>query len=110
VGGYVNQLPERVKERSPIYQFTPERVKIPVLLFQGEHDIDTPVAQALELQNAIESQIWEKPITLKIIAGEGHDFSKNAELQYWRESVKFFTRYLKPWNFVDNPSISPSLY
>ncbi|WP_254566254.1 prolyl oligopeptidase family serine peptidase [Oscillatoria sp. HE19RPO] len=110
VGDYVNELAERVKERSPIHRFSPEIVKIPVLLFQGEHDVDTPVNQAYELQRVIKDHAWKKPVTLKIMSSEGHSFSQVAELQYWRESVRFFTRYLKHWNLIDNPSGSQSLY
>lgn len=110
VGGYVNELAERAKDRSPIHKFSPETVKIPVLLFQGEHDVDTPIDRAYELQRVIKDRAWEKPVTLKILSGEGHSFSQIAELQYWRESVQFFTRYLKPWNLIDNPSGSQSLY
>ncbi|NEP56571.1 MAG: S9 family peptidase [Symploca sp. SIO2G7] len=110
VGGYVNELSERVKERSPIHKFSPETVKIPVLLFQGENDIDTPVDQANELEKIINTNTWENPVTLKILSGEGHSFSQATQLKYWRESVQFFTRYLKPWNLIDNPSGSQSLY
>ncbi|MDM8559078.1 prolyl oligopeptidase family serine peptidase [Candidatus Parabeggiatoa sp. HSG14] len=111
VGGYVKDFAKRAKEQSPVHKFTPDQVKIPVLLFQGEKDIDTPVEQAYELQKRIDSQHgWEQPIKLNILPGEGHDFSQVALLQYWQESVQFFTRYLKPWNFVDNPSASQSLY
>jgi dipeptidyl aminopeptidase/acylaminoacyl peptidase len=100
VGGWIYEQPERAKERSPV-TFV-ERLKTPLLVLHGEQDTSVPYSQIEAFvekarQGSAEVDFVAYPL-------EGHMLRKPENQQDALERIQaFFQRYLKPWNYRDNP-------
>jgi len=105
-GGWSRELPERYLERSPLSYA--EHVKAPLLLFHGKADQNVPFAQveaflkkAGQTDSHLETCFFEN---------EGHSYrlSENRML-FHNQTINFLNKYLKPWNFKDNPRVAQNL-
>jgi dipeptidyl aminopeptidase/acylaminoacyl peptidase len=71
-----------------------KQAKTPALIYVGERDVECPAPQSLEYWHALKE--IGTPVQLVIYAGEGHRFSKPADLIDLRARIiGWFDKYLK---------------
>lgn len=91
VGGVVHDLPDFVRERSPITYV--DRVKAPVLVLIGENDTRCVPQQAHNYVNALRDAGGEAEV---YSYGEGHSsFIVEEELRQWRAILEFLRRRIR---------------
>lgn len=90
VGPYPEQK-QRYLERSPL--FSVEKLRCPVIFFQGAEDLVVPLNQAQKMYNALKQQGIETELV--VYEGEQHGFRKSENI---RDSIdKELAFYLKVW-------------
>lgn len=78
-------------ERSPINFI--DRIKVPLLVFQGANDTNVPPAESELIHQALKKK--GGPVELVVYADEGHGFTKRANrVDYYRRIVEFFKKHL----------------
>jgi dipeptidyl aminopeptidase/acylaminoacyl peptidase len=89
VGGVVHEVPELVRERSPITYV--DRVKAPVLVLIGEHDTRCVPQQAYNYVNALRDVGGEVEV---YSYEEGHSsYVVDEEIREWRTVREFLLRH-----------------
>ena len=87
IGGVVHDLPDFVRERSPLTYV--DRVKAPVLFLVGEHDSRCPPKQAFNYIEALRERGGETEV---YTYGEGHStYIVEESLREWRTVLDFST-------------------
>lgn len=82
--------------RSPLYNV--EKIKCPVIFFQGAEDLVVPLNQAEKMYEALKKQgIMSE---LVVYEGEQHGFRKAHNIRNSLEKELAF--YLKTWNLIDS--------
>ncbi|MBN2361907.1 MAG: S9 family peptidase [Deltaproteobacteria bacterium] len=82
---------ELYRERSPIHFL--DRIRTPLLVFQGENDTNVPKAESALVVDAIEKRGGLVEYT--VYANEGHGFThRENRLDVMTRSVEFFGRHL----------------
>jgi dipeptidyl aminopeptidase/acylaminoacyl peptidase len=84
-------LPEATaiyRERSPI--FFADRIKDPLLIFQGEDDVVVPRAQSDEIVKTLRAR--GVPHEYHLYPGEGHGFRKSETILHFYQTVEKFLR------------------
>jgi dipeptidyl aminopeptidase/acylaminoacyl peptidase len=81
-----------LKERSPI-NFV-EKIKCPLLVIQGRHDIRVVEAESAQIVKKLKSM--NKPVEYILLEDEGHGFSKvSNQISVFKEKIKFLDKHLK---------------
>lgn len=100
LGGWVYDVAERARERSPI-SFV-DRLTAPMLLYHGEEDRDVPFEQAQRFVDA--ARLARKEVQHRFFPHEGHSNKlPDNQRDFLDGTSTFFKRYLQHWNFVNNP-------
>jgi dipeptidyl aminopeptidase/acylaminoacyl peptidase len=91
VGGIVHDLPDFVRERSPITYV--DRVRAPVLVLIGENDTRCVPQQAYNYVNSLRDAGGEAEV---YSYGEGHgSFIVDEELRQWRAVLAFLQQRIR---------------
>lgn len=101
LGGWAYDRPDLVAERSPITHV--DALRAPLLVTHGEADTNVPPGQ---MRTFVErARCSGKTVDAHFYPHEGHilQIRRNQQDELDR-MVRFFRRWLSPWNFVDNPS------
>jgi dipeptidyl aminopeptidase/acylaminoacyl peptidase len=85
IGGTPNEVPEEYRIRSPLLSV--ERIRCALLMIHGEEDEVVPVRHSLRL--AEEMRRLGKPCELRLVPGEGHNWSPAGFSRNWRLTVEF---------------------
>ena len=92
LGGTVHEVPELVRERSPMTYA--DRVKAPTLVMIGEHDTRCPPEQAMHWVDAVRA--WDGDVELYTF-GAGHvSFVIDEEVRQVVAKLDFLRRHLRP--------------
>jgi dipeptidyl aminopeptidase/acylaminoacyl peptidase len=92
IGGSPADLPDAYRSRSSINFVS--QLCCPVMIIHGEKDDVVPLWHPSRL--ATELRQLGKEYVLKILPDEGHNFSLTGFLLAWRETIRFFAKYLQP--------------
>ena len=80
-----------LKERSPI-NFV-EKIKCPLLVIQGKHDIRVVEAESAQIVKKLKSM--NKPVEYILLEDEGHGFSKvSNQISVFKEKIEFLDKHL----------------
>lgn len=86
------------QERSPLNHV--ENIHAPLLMLQGDEDRVVPLEQAQAMHRALTSQ--GKPVSLKVLPGEGHGFRSAENItQAWETERSFYSQI---WGFNTDSS------
>ena len=82
---------EDMKARSPLYYA--DRIKIPLLIAQGENDVRVPKSESDQMVAALKKA--GVPVTYLLFPDTGHGFnSMEARNQFYSAMESFFARHL----------------
>jgi len=91
LGGTVHEVPELVRERSPMTYA--DRVKAPTLVMIGEHDTRCPPEQAMHWVDAVRARDGEVEL---LTFGAGHvSFVIDEEVRQVGAKLDFLRRHLR---------------
>lgn len=92
VGGTPDEVPDRYRDRSPLYHAA--QIRAPIMVQQGTDDKVVPINQAQDMVDVIEKN--GGTVELLIFKGEGHGFRGAAAQRASLEGeTRFFEKYLK---------------
>lgn len=94
----ISEYGDPVKDRSALAKLSPityvDRIKAPLLIFQGVNDPRVPVGEALRIHDALEQRRIEGDLIL--LPDEGHGSSKRANIVLTiGHELAFFEQHLK---------------
>jgi dipeptidyl aminopeptidase/acylaminoacyl peptidase len=90
--GHPKRDKEMLREKSPI-NFV-NKIKCPLLVIQGRHDIRVVEAESAQIVKKLKSM--KKPVEYILLKDEGHGFSKvSNQIYVFKEKIKFLDKYLK---------------
>jgi dipeptidyl aminopeptidase/acylaminoacyl peptidase len=101
LGGWAYNRPDLVAARSPITHV--EGLRAPLLVTHGEADPNVPPGQ---MRTFVERALAAgKQVDAHWYPHEGHVLAlRDNQQDELERMVRFFRRWLHPWDFVDNPS------
>lgn len=89
--GPLPEAAERYRERSPALH--PERIRVPVAIFQGADDRVVPPEQAEQIVAALRQQ--GTPHLYRLFPGEGHGWRRAETIEsYYRELEEFLQQFV----------------
>ncbi len=89
--GTPQSQPVLFRERSAIHFV--DRIRAPLLIFQGANDTNVPPAESEKIHAALKAR--GSPVELVVYPDEGHGFTRRVNrTDYYRRTVDFFIKHL----------------
>jgi len=89
--GHPEKDAEMLKERSPLFHV--DKIKVPLFIAQGKNDPRVPVAEAIQIRDALQKA--GKTVEYMEFADEGHGLSQSANrLKFYAAVEKFLSDHI----------------
>ena len=90
MSGTIREHPDRYRENWPLFLF--DRIETPLLIGQGNTDVDLTAAEAIF--SALER--LDKPVEYRLYESEGHVISRRENvLDFWERRLEFLAEHLE---------------
>ena len=101
MGGTIWEFPDRYRENSPLFRF--DRIETPLLIGQGDTDLDLAAPEAIF--RAFER--LEIPVEYRLYESEGHVLARRENvLDFWERRLEFLAEHLDLETDAPRPGVS----